>query len=269
MRAVMLAAGDGGRLGAHTRHLPKPLVRLNGRPIVDYTLEAIVAAGATEAVVVTGYREAQVHAALLALAPPGLALTFVSNPRFEAGASLSLRAARTACGDEPFLLVMSDHVLSPALLHTLRGRGAGSRGRSFVAADFSIAHSAPYIEEATRLAVAADGRVTAIGKRLEHWSALDTGAFYLDPSAAWSAVDAAPEDCELSVIFAELARRGGLFAADVSGALWYDIDTPEDLSAAAGIVPAYRPTGVAASAWPVPPHAGPPPRPYADTPTRP
>jgi choline kinase len=228
----MLAAGDGGRLGAHTRSLPKPLVRLHGRRLVDYTLDALVAAGVTELVVVTGYREAQVIAALEKDAPAALALRFVTNVRHQAGASLSLRAARAACADDPFLLVMSDHLLSAPLLRKLVA--ATPPDRSAIAADYAL-RDAAYTDEATKLAVAADGSVTAIGKQIASWQALDTGAFLLRPSA-WDAVDAVPEDCELSVIFGELARRGGLVAVDVSRAFWYDIDTAADLEAAAALL---------------------------------
>lgn len=232
LRAVLLAAGDGGRLGPYTAALPKPLVPLLGRPIVDYTLEALVDAGASEIVVVAGYREAQLRAALAEGVAPGVAIRFVSNPRYHAGASLSLRAARQACGDEPFLLVMSDHLLSATLLQRLLSAPAGMTAprRSFVAADFG-AHAPEYAAEATRVAVAAGGRVTAIGKGLAPCDALDAGAFYFAP-AAWDAVDAVPEDCELGAVCEELARRGELFAADVTGAPWYDVDTPEDLAEA-------------------------------------
>ena len=234
MRAVILAAGDGGRLGVHTAAVPKPLISLAGRPIVDYTLSALHEAGVAEAVVVTGYREGQLVAALAA-SDYSPSLEFVSNPRFHQGASLSLRAARPHCGDEPFLLVMSDHLLSVELIGGLRK--VEDAGRCFVAADFATRDHA-YTEEATKLAVdgsGPDSLVTAIGKHLARWSALDTGAFLLTPEV-WDAVDAAPEDCELSVIFSELAARRRLFAADVSGAFWYDIDTADDLAAASRLV---------------------------------
>ncbi len=260
-RAVMLAAGDGGRLGAHTLRLPKPLVPLNGRPLVDYTLEALAAASIEEVVVVTGYREPQVVAALVRSAPASLQLTFVSNPRYHGHASLSLRAARANCGDRPFILVMSDHLLSRPIIEVLAGDSSGAQ--AVVAADFSAReptsptpdpyrerqrpypgqtsrHTSLYIEEATKLAVRPDGRVTAIGKTLPQWDALDAGAFLVRPEA-WETILATPEDCELSVIFGAIAARGDLRAADISGAFWYDIDTGEDLTAAEGVVAAAFP----------------------------
>lgn len=230
----MLAAGDGGRLGAHTELVPKPLVPLNGRSIVDYTLEALAAAGVSDLTVVVGYRAESVVAELARSAPPELRLDFVLNPDYRAGASLSLRAARKAAGDSPFLLVMSDHLLSAPLLRKLAAAAPRTGRASLVACDFS-ARDDDYTEEATKVAVGEDGFVTAIGKRVYPFVGLDTGAFLFAP-AAWEAVDAAPRDCELSAIFSELACRRALRAVDVSGAFWYDVDTAADLEAAALLV---------------------------------
>ncbi|MEJ5220904.1 MAG: sugar phosphate nucleotidyltransferase, partial [Tepidiforma sp.] len=66
MRAVILAAGDGGRLGHLTRERPKPLVEVAGRPIIAYTLDALAAAGIRDVAVILGYRAAQLGEALAA-----------------------------------------------------------------------------------------------------------------------------------------------------------------------------------------------------------
>lgn len=231
--AVILAAGDGGRLGAHTADTPKPLISVDGRPLIAYTLDALVAAGVREATIVVGYRADQVMQAL-GEGVPGIGLTFVQNPRFHGGASLSLRAARGATNGGPFLLLMADHLLSSSILAALLDSDRDDR-TSLIAVDASP-WPADYADEATRVRLSPGARaVAAIGKGLAEWDALDTGAFLLAP-AAWEAVDAAPEDCELSLIFQELARRRQLEAIDVSGAAWYDVDTAEDLAAARRMV---------------------------------
>lgn len=211
---------------------------LAGRPIISYTLQALAAAGIREATVVTGYRELMLRAAVRNLAGPPQ-LTFASNPRFADGASYSLAAARHSLGNEPFLLLMADHLVSIGLIARLLEAARHNPGaaRSFVAADAAPRDPA-YAAEATKLAlstgaIASEGApiVTAIGKQLPTWDALDCGSFILQPHV-WDALDAVPGDCELSTVFGELVRRGQLFAADVSGEFWYDIDTPEDLAAA-------------------------------------
>lgn len=246
MRAVVLAAGDGGRLGPHTEMRPKALVPVGGRPIIQYTLESLAAAGVDEAVVVTGYRERQLLAALRE-APAVPPLRFVSNPDFHGGASLSLKAARDLVEGQRFLLVMADHLLSAELLRRVV---ADSReGLMLVAADFA---PGPYhdADEATRIRVdahAAPGgprAVTAIGKDVAPYDALDTGAFVLGP-AVWEAADSVEDDCELSVIFGALVRRGELFAANVSGTFWFDVDTADDLVVAEDLVRARDERGVA------------------------
>ena len=240
-RAVILAAGDGGRLGMHTRVLPKALVPVAGKPLIQYTLEALAEAGVAEAVVVTGHREQQLRAAL-SDGGAGPRLRFVSNDRFFAGASLSLHAARAATGSEPFLLVMADHLLSAGLLRRL-SRSARP-GMSFVAADF---RPEPHhdVDEATRLRVNRTTRVvTAIGKQVTPFDALDAGAFLIDPSA-WTALDAAPEDTELSTVFGELVARRALSAADISGTFWFDVDTEADLEVAEELITRQTARGVA------------------------
>ncbi len=229
IRAVVLAAGDGGRLGRHTASTPKPLVPIGGRPLISYTLHALSQAGVREAVVVLGYRGVQVRDALLR-DPHGLRLDYAWNADFHAGASLSLRAARPCLGPEPFLLVMADHMLSAGIIRRLLEAWRPG-GPSLVATDSAPWHEA-YTQEATRVAFdPATGLLTAIGKNLARWNALDTGAFLFAPGV-WDAVEAAPADCELGEIYARLVEAHQLAAVDVTGESWYDIDTEEDLAGA-------------------------------------
>jgi len=235
LRAVVLAAGDGGRLGELTSSTPKPLVAIDGRPLIDFTLEGLATAGVRDAAIVTGYRADQLVAGLGEAPREGIRLHYIHNDRFDGGASLSLRAAREFAGDDPFILVMADHLLSGGLLTRLVAEADDFT--SYVAADFdSASRVAAYVDDSTKVAVDDTRAVTSIGKSLPAWDALDTGAFLLAPDV-WDAVDAAPEDCELSAIFGDLARRRLLRAADVSGEFWYDIDTVADLAHAVERLP--------------------------------
>ena len=51
MKAMILAAGLGRRMGVLTQELPKPLLSIEGRPLIDYHLQALAAAGVTEVVI--------------------------------------------------------------------------------------------------------------------------------------------------------------------------------------------------------------------------
>ena len=59
--AIILAAGKGTRMESD---LPKVLVPACGRPLVEYVLDAVEAAGITKTIVVVGYRAEMVQEAL-------------------------------------------------------------------------------------------------------------------------------------------------------------------------------------------------------------
>lgn len=54
--AVILAAGVGKRLQPYTLDIPKPLLRLDGRPILEYTLINLIQAGIRHFILVVGYK---------------------------------------------------------------------------------------------------------------------------------------------------------------------------------------------------------------------
>jgi len=55
MRAMILAAGRGERLRPLTDELPKPLVEIAGKPLIEFHLEALAAAGFREVVINQGH----------------------------------------------------------------------------------------------------------------------------------------------------------------------------------------------------------------------
>ena len=83
----MLAAGRGTRLGGDT---PKPLVELDGRPLVSWALDAAVASELRPVVLVVGHRGREVDR----LAPQGVAVVRAQGWRH--GIARSLRAALDA-----------------------------------------------------------------------------------------------------------------------------------------------------------------------------
>lgn len=55
MRAIILAAGKGTRLRPLTENIPKPLVKVNGKPIIERQIECLIEKGIQEIIIVTGY----------------------------------------------------------------------------------------------------------------------------------------------------------------------------------------------------------------------
>lgn len=77
-RAVFLAAGFGSRMVPITFNTPKPLVRVNGTRMIDTMLDAVVAAGIPEIVIVRGYLGEQFDQLLYKYTN----IRFVENPAY-------------------------------------------------------------------------------------------------------------------------------------------------------------------------------------------
>ena len=67
--AVILMAGSGSRLRGTSGDLLKPLIPLLGRPLISYTLDALIAAGIDTITAVIGYAGDRLSAAMKSLAP--------------------------------------------------------------------------------------------------------------------------------------------------------------------------------------------------------
>jgi choline kinase len=227
MHAVILAAGDGGRLHPHTAGVPKPLLTLRGRPILNHVLDALDDGGVSDATVVVGYHGDQIRRALADLAPRGMRIGFAENPDYLLGNARSIWAARAAVAAAPgFLLAMGDHLVEPSMVAAL---AAGAAARCRLAID-RAAPADPRAAEAT-LARVRDGRVVDLGKGLRDWNALDTGLFWCAPRL-FEAMTPQLRDGEAGALFAALAHAGQLDAVDVTGSRWIDVDTEHDLRAA-------------------------------------
>lgn len=61
MRAIILAAGRGERMRPLTDHTPKPMLEINGKPLIRYHLENLVRSGVSEIVINHGWQGEQIE----------------------------------------------------------------------------------------------------------------------------------------------------------------------------------------------------------------
>jgi choline kinase len=224
--AVILAAGLGSRLAEAYDGIPKALVPVHGRPLLSYTLEGLAKAGVREAQIVVGYRGDQVRAAVAAMDTFGILIGVVENPTYELPNGSSLSAARRTVGNRPFLLLMADHLLSAEAVARMLAPEHG-----FAIGVDASPLSEERLADATRVQTGPDGLVTAFGKRLANWNAIDAGVFRCTPEV-FEVIDEVGHGSEVSVIMTAVAARRPFHVVDLTGAFWLDVDTPEDLAAA-------------------------------------
>jgi N-acetyl-alpha-D-muramate 1-phosphate uridylyltransferase len=114
LRALILAAGRGVRMRPLTDHTPKPLLVVRGKPLIEWHLLALAAAGVRDVVINTAWLEAQFPAALGDGSRFGLRIAYSMEGRDHGGAletaggiakALPLLAPR---GDDCFWVVSGD-----------------------------------------------------------------------------------------------------------------------------------------------------------------
>ena len=109
MKALVLAAGRGSRLGEETTQSNKCMLRLLGKPLVQYSLENAVRAGVSEIVVVVGYRAENVINGF-GIDFEGTRIQYVIQDDAR-GLVHAIETAAPAIGDEDFMLLLADEIL--------------------------------------------------------------------------------------------------------------------------------------------------------------
>ena len=232
-RAVILAAGNGDRF-KNDGHHSKLLHPVGGQPLILRTLQRAAAAGVSSFCVVVGFEADRVRSLIELHHPRGAAVHFVYNPHWHLENGVSALAAREYCNGQKFALLMGDHLFDSSVLRRVLAMDVPSTD-SVLAVD-SLPSDPSIAAEATRVRMQA-GRITAIGKSVDPWDALDTGVFVFAPSLFDALEDARTAgETTLSAGVQRLARQGRMIGADVPGASWCDIDTMADLDAAETLI---------------------------------
>ena len=106
--AMVLAAGLGKRMQPLTDTMPKPMVPLNGRPLIDHVLDRIAGAGLTRAVVNVHYLADQIESHLSERNVPAITISDERVEILETGGGVV--RALPLLGQAPFLIHNSDSV---------------------------------------------------------------------------------------------------------------------------------------------------------------
>ena len=134
MQAVVLAAGEGRRLRPVTSRWPKPVLPIDGRPVIGSLLRELAAAGLGPVTVVTGHLAEQVEALIGDGRAFGLDVRYVRQPRPD-GSADAVRRALEAGAEPPFLVVGADKLFTPGDIGRFAERFAASGAPAALAFD--------------------------------------------------------------------------------------------------------------------------------------
>ncbi len=108
-KAVILAAGRGTRMGELTTQIPKPMLPVQGQPLLQHILERLEATGVREFAIVVGY---QAESIVERFAGWHLPVTFIRQQTVN-GTGAAARLARDFAHGDAFLLTFGDILCAP------------------------------------------------------------------------------------------------------------------------------------------------------------
>lgn len=111
MKALIIAAGKGKRLGNYTKNLPKTLLPVAGKPIIDHQLDALVANGVTDIAIVKGYLADSIQR-------DAIGTTFI-NDQYENNNILASMMYAAEFLDDEVIVSYSDILYSKEVVSTL------------------------------------------------------------------------------------------------------------------------------------------------------
>lgn len=231
--AMVLAAGLGTRLRPVTDTMPKPLVPIAGKPIIDYGLDALAAAGVRRAVVNVHHFAGQMIDHLSRRQRPEILISDETGALMNSGGGLA--KGLRLLGPEPVLVLNAD------LFWVGERQGEETNLRRlasyFDPARMDMAMLCVRLEDATGhngkidFSMDAEGRLTrfdtAHGKPVVY-----AGAFAMMPSLF---SDAPEEPFNLNIYFDRAIAAGRLHGLMLDGH-WITVGTPEAIAEAEAVV---------------------------------
>ncbi|MDP3026557.1 MAG: phosphocholine cytidylyltransferase family protein [Nanoarchaeota archaeon] len=119
MKALLLVAGRGTRLGKYTEDNPKTLLKVGDKPILFHIVDRITANGIKEIVVIVGFQKEKIMDALKK-EYPNINLTFVENKLYEKTNTLySMFLAKDYLKDDDFVYFHGDVIFNKNILKNL------------------------------------------------------------------------------------------------------------------------------------------------------
>lgn len=219
--AMVLAAGLGKRMRPLTDIVPKPLVRLKGKPLIDHVLDRLAAGGISEAVVNVHYKADQIEDHLAGRTRPRIVISDERDALLDTGGGVV--RALPLLGGAPFLIHNSDSVwlegIGSNIARLIQAFDAKRMDSLMLVA---LGASSLGYEGQGDFVMAPDGLLARRGESRQA-PFVFTGVSIAHPRL----FDSAPEGAfSLNILWDRAIREGRLYGLRLEGA-WMHVGTPE------------------------------------------
>ncbi len=228
VEAIVLAAGEGKRLKPLTDKVPKPLIKVRGKCLLEINIEKLFEAGFKRIVVVANKKNKGKIKSFLRRKGFLGKVKLVINRGVNTGNAFSLYSARNHVKKEDFLFLVSDHLFEREILEKMRDSPC-----KLLTISLDQSLNEKKIKEGLKVLVA-NREIRNIGKEILEFNGVDAGIFkakkevfkHLEKSISRHGFKTRIED-----FLKDLIREGnhGVSYCDITGHIWIDIDTFDDL----------------------------------------
>ena len=229
MKLVIIAAGRGSRISSISKGLPKILIEVFNKTLLEHIIQNSITVGISDIVIVTGHNSDIIH-------------DFISNNKFDINIELAynddwnlpngisvLASKNNIPQNHDFMISMSDHFYNDDLLLKIKNSDLTNITVN-VGADYKTdAIHDP--DDAMKLIIDRNSNlVSQMSKDLLKYNAVDCGIFKCKYEF-FSILQEAKDSGKYSLSDAcnILINNQGLGGVNIENSIWIDIDTPEAL----------------------------------------
>ncbi len=211
MKAIILAGGRGKRLRPITDKIPKPLIPINGKPLIERTIKYLKKYGITEIIISSGYKSDLIEKFLKNKKNFGCEIIF-SNEKTPLGTGGAIKKALKHVDEESFLVLNGDIVTNIDLKKILR------KPNTIAANELKTKFGTMEIKKNKILKFNEKKDVSDV------W--MNPGIYHLSKNIE----KIIPKKGSLEgIVFPKMAQKKTLKTVKFKNVLWYSIDSHKDI----------------------------------------
>ena len=231
MKAVILAAGKGTRMKHITRDIPKPMVEIDGAPMLEHIIRLITSAGVTDFGVVVGYHREVVTDHFGDGSDFGVSISYILQEE-QNGTGAALQLARDFVDGEPFFFSFGDVLTTRENYRAMRDFAESSRCDALLGlntVDDPYRGAAVYLDDDSTII-----RMVEKPPKGASTTNLNNAGIMVLSGVIFSYTERltlSPRgEYELTGMFGMLRDDGRTLKGYVLSGYWKDVGTPEDLA---------------------------------------
>jgi NDP-sugar pyrophosphorylase family protein len=216
-QAVILAGGPGVKMRPLTYEVPKPLIPVRGRPLIEYTIELLREAGIREIILAIGHLGEKIKEEVGGGRKYGVKVSYSEEESF-LGSAGALRNAREFILDKPFLVINGDVLIKIAVSDFIQFHQEDK-----YLATIALSNSAESKDYGSVL-LRGEKIIKFLEKKKTRGPQLINAGLYIFNPQIFEYIPKKGKAC-LEDIFVQLAKEGKLAGFPFEGA-WFEVSTP-------------------------------------------